>query len=345
MDYYLVYFLLVDLLGFRCLGKGEKIAWSVPVEFEGQLLHIEHRKMGLGVFSFHGCDSEAAAEEVVRLIRVGIRVARPYFDWRAGKAVEDSRVNIRNRSTELYERFEFLLGQYKTKLAEADRESRELTVTGLDGGGSSFRFRDHQLLKEAEWLAMSAIESFFSWTEHVFILLAIMQRECRSGDAVKELAGADWRVKFQAALDISELRVKRHYDKLNVIRNQVRNFVAHGSFGKNGKAFLFHSGVGAVPVLLPHLEGLRPYRFAGKGKGPATSDAISSIEGFIEFLRVGPLAPVWVYLDSGMDLVMTQASGGYYSSALDSIESMRELVDVETYISDAYADMDWWMLP
>ena len=344
-DYYLVYFLLVDLLGFRCLGKAEKIAWSVPVDLEGQLVHIEHRKMGLGIFSRLGCDSEAAAEEVVRLIRDAARAAGPYFDWRAEEAVKSSRVNVRNRSIEVYGRFEFLLGEYKSKLAEADGESRELTVTRLDGEVSSFRLPDYELLKEVEWLAMSAIESFFSWTEHVFILLAIMQRECRSGEAVKELAGADWRRKFKAALDISDSGVKRHYDKLNVIRDQVRNFVAHGSFGKNGEAFLFHSGVGAVPVLLPNQEGPQSYRFAGKSKGPATSDAISSIESFIEFLRAGPLAPAWVYLDSGMDLVLTQASSGYYSSALDSIESMQELVDEETYFADAYADMDWWMLP
>ncbi len=31
--YYLVYFLLVDLLGFPNLGQGEKVAWSVPDRF------------------------------------------------------------------------------------------------------------------------------------------------------------------------------------------------------------------------------------------------------------------------------------------------------------------------
>ena len=34
--YYLVYFLLVDLLGFKNLGQFEKVAWSVPVDFQGQ---------------------------------------------------------------------------------------------------------------------------------------------------------------------------------------------------------------------------------------------------------------------------------------------------------------------
>lgn len=35
-EYYLVYFLLVELLGFRNLGQFEKIAWSVPIDFNGK---------------------------------------------------------------------------------------------------------------------------------------------------------------------------------------------------------------------------------------------------------------------------------------------------------------------
>ena len=61
--YYLVYFLLVDLLGFRNLGQFEKLAWSVPVEYNGNAYVIEHRKMGLGVF----VDNPHAHENEVRV--------------------------------------------------------------------------------------------------------------------------------------------------------------------------------------------------------------------------------------------------------------------------------------
>jgi hypothetical protein len=49
--YYLVYFLLVDFLGFPNLGKWEKIAWSVPIDFNGEPFLIDHRKFGVGVFA------------------------------------------------------------------------------------------------------------------------------------------------------------------------------------------------------------------------------------------------------------------------------------------------------
>ena len=46
--------------------------------------------------------------------------------------------------------------------------------------------------------------------------------------------------------------MKPFYDELVFVRRQVRNFVAHGAFGKQGEAFKFHSKAGAVPVMLPH---------------------------------------------------------------------------------------------
>ena len=49
-EYFLVYFFLVEFLGFRNLGKFEKLAWSVPIDFNGKAYLIEHRKFGIGVF-------------------------------------------------------------------------------------------------------------------------------------------------------------------------------------------------------------------------------------------------------------------------------------------------------
>ena len=339
-EYYLVYFLLVDLLGFKCLGRHEKLAWSIPLDLRGRLLHIEYRKMGLGVFSSGEPNSEASAEEVVGLIHNGIRVARPYFDWRADQAVQESKVNIINRSVDLHERFKYLLDAYKSKLNEAEQGARVVHRANHNGGPVEYRFPNLELLRQAQWLATSAIESFFSWTEHVFILLAVMQRKCTTGDSVKNLAYAEWKEKFSAALDIRDPEVKRHYDSLTIIRGQVRNFVAHGSFGKSGEAFQFHSATGAVPVLLPHRRR-QSYRFLTGAGVVAESEAIASIEQFVEYIRTGPLAPAWIYLDTGMRLVLTEARWGHYEYAMESIDSMQELVDMETYIDDINADMDW----
>lgn len=105
-EHYLVYFLLVDLLKFPHSGKGEKVAWTVPVDYEGHFAFIEHRKMGLGVFSKTNDDSEKVAGSIVRAVGRGLKSAAPFFDHLAAEAVERSHLNVRNNSAWLFSRYE-----------------------------------------------------------------------------------------------------------------------------------------------------------------------------------------------------------------------------------------------
>ncbi len=131
------------------------------------------------------------------------------------------------------------------------------------------------------------------------------------------------------------------------MRNQVRNFVAHGAFGKQGEAFLFHSHVGAVPVTMPHPEGKYSYHFVswvdcfGRDRRLASDEAIALIERFIDYVRSGPLAPAWMYLDSGLDLVLTMAQSREYALAMASENAMEELVERLSYFNDRYTNMDF----
>lgn len=318
--YYLVYFLLVDLLEFHHIGRDEKVAWSIPVDFNGRLYVIEYRKMGLGVFTQGGSESEEDAKQIVRLIKKGVRDAQRYFEWRSDQALKSPEVNVNNDSVDLFGRYEFMLGLF-------DSKCRELT----NGQTSS---SNYELNREIEWLAIAAIESFFSWSEHVFIHLAILQGNCTSGEQVDQLAAKEWKEKFKAALDIQDSTTKRFYDGLLEIRSQVRNFVAHGSFGKNGEAFKFHSGAGAVPIMLSHRRSSQSNRFP---------DAVSLklIGEFVDHIKTGPLAPAWIFLDSHLDTVLTEALDGTYDDAMSSEDDMKSFVQNREYIEDMYANMDF----
>jgi len=117
--YYLVYFLLVDLLGFRNLGQFEKLAWSVPVDYQGEAFLIEHRKFGVGVFARDPAVQEAEARDIVRLIKKGVRTAAPFFDWLASQAVHESKLNVVNRTDDLFERFNYFRSEYRRTAKEA----------------------------------------------------------------------------------------------------------------------------------------------------------------------------------------------------------------------------------
>lgn len=352
--YYLVYFLLVDLLEFPHMGQWEKTAWTVPVRYKGRLYGIEHRKMGLGVFApnldpdarMSGKpteDQEVDASAIASLIAKAVDGAAAYFEWRAEQAASGTELNVLNKGPRLFERYEYFRDRYISlkKEAEDRKDERQVTKRTLEDGTQyeSWLLPSYTLRNEADWNAQAAVEAFFSWTEHVFIHLAILQGHASTGDDVARLAGADWKAKFKAALDVNEKPTKRHYEALLDLRAQIRNFMAHGSFGKRGEAFRFHSGAGAVPLLL---TADQQHRYSLTGKQAFTEAwAISEIEDFIDHLWSGPRAPAKYLIMSELPSILTLTQDGTYRKAMMSEDAMREFVDDMARQFDNAANMDW----
>jgi hypothetical protein len=342
--YYLVYFLLVNLLGFKNLGKFEKVSWSVPIDFNGRVFLVEHRKMGIGVFAYDAKAEEDVARQVVIRIQKAVKAAQPFFEWLATRAVENSSVNVVNKSNSLLDRFKFLRETYRAKAKEAlDRKDEVIVEKGETASSTwtSVQMPSWQISKEARWLALAAIDAFFSWTEHVFIHISILTGALATGNEIAKLAEAEWQAKFKQALSLTDPTTKDFFDKLMVIRKELRNFVAHGAFGKQGEAFEFHSCVGAVPVLLPHLAGSRKF-LLGESFTFDEDAALAIIEKFIDHLWSGVRAPAEIYIQqSGLPLILTMASDGTYAQAMTSVDEMTELVEYLSWQSDEAANMDW----
>lgn len=353
-EYYLVYFLLVDLLGFPNLGQWEKVAWVIPVRYQDRLYSIEHRKFGVGVFAPNhnpaartsttpSAQAESDAREIAAAINKAVSIAEPYFEWRAEQAALTSQLNVVNVSDGLFDRYVFFRDRFRSLIAEAERrkDERHIVKSTLPDGTevTTSSVPAYSLRREASWNAQAAIDAFFSWTEHAFIHLGILQGRVRTGDEVAALAEADWKAKFKAALDLSHHLTKRHYDTLLDLRAQIRNFMAHGAFGKRGEAFRFHSGAGAVPVLLTQSQR---HRYALTGK-PAfdESSAITEIETFIEHLWSGYRAPAKIYIFSELPSILTHVVDGTYGRAMQSKQDMTELVEYLTHQFDNAANMDW----
>lgn len=344
-DYYLVYFLLVELLGFRDLGRSEKIAWSVPINFQGKAYLIEHRKFGVGIFVQDPEIDEPACEQIVELIKQGIKIAEPFFAWLAEQALGESKLNVVNESSELFSRYQYFLKMYKDLCGEDERRAKErITEQDVGDNGSewtSVSFPPYELRKEAQWMAQAAIEAFFSWTEHVFIHIAILTGNAKTGSEVAKLATSSWYKKFNSALDLQDAHTREMYEKLSVIKEQLRNFMAHGAFGKRGEAFRFHSGAGAVPVLMNEKKGAYGVTISGEVAFDESS-ALNLIEEFIAHLWSGPREPARMYIqESGLPLLLTMASDGTYSKPMRSTEEMEEFVLGLSREFDNAANMDW----
>ncbi|MBB3814754.1 hypothetical protein FHY13_003125 [Xanthomonas arboricola] len=343
-EYYLVYFLLVELLNFPHRGPEEKVAWTIPLDFRGNLFTIEHRKMGLGLFHPEPERVAAEATEIVNRILKATKEARRFFDWFADTRVAQSAINVANHSQPLYERYRYLRQAAqdhadKAKKREAERRAAAKGKTDLSSLTEMWLAEWHPE-PQPQWMALSAVEAYFSWTEHALIHLAILQGRITTGDKVAVLASGDWTGKFKSAIDVTEEGANTLLDRVLAVRQDLRNHVAHGAFGKQGEAFFFHSPAGAVPVLLPHRKGPKHFRF-GNGLAFDALKVFQVLDHFEAFMFAGIRAPAREFLlENTYPTVLTMARSAYVT-AMRSPEAMTEFLHYWGHQVDRSADMDW----
>ena len=324
-EYYLVFFLLVELLEYKNSGQGEKVAWAIPIDYKGKLYSIEYRKMGLGIFADEKEDLNA--EEICKKINKAIKVAEPYFEFIAKQQVNGSKLNVNNNCKILFDRYNYFVNIHTQMISKiVDKHI----------------FDNYLEKQQASWIALSAIDAFYSWTEHVFIHIGILQEKIKTGLDVVQFVEMEWKDKFKKIIGFDNEEYKIIYDKLVEIKTQLRNFYAHGAFGKTGEAFSFHSKTGAVPVkLTSSIKNKKTYSLQGK-KGFNEKDAIAIIDNFIDILWKNSRAPAKIYLmDSDLPVILSHANDGVYHDAMISEVNMTDFVGNLCRMFDDAANMYW----
>lgn len=325
-DYYLVFFLLVDLLEFNNLGQWEKVAFIIPIDYKGKYYTIEYRKFGLGIFCLDENDVDAA-EICKKLIRA-VKAAEPYYEQIAKSKVEGTELNVVNNSSMLYQRFIYFKNDFNKRV----KRNAKLEL-----------YKAYKARLNESWIALSAIDSFYSWTEHIFIHIGILQGKLKNGKAVVEFSDLDWRNKYKYIIGLDNKEEKIYYDKLSSIKSQLRNYYAHGAFGKTGETFKFHSKTGAVPVnITSSINNIKTYSIHGP-KGFSEHDAVRDINGFVDnVLWINGREPTKIYImEFGLPAILTFANDNTYESVMSSNEKMLEFAKILSKSFDDSANMDW----
>jgi len=344
-EYYLIYFLLVDLMDFEDTGRSEKVDWSIPVDFHGEAYLIEHQKFGVGIFVYDLKEQEEKARTIAIKLKKAVKAAKPYFDWKAKIAISESKVNLVNRAFLLFSRYEFFLAEYKRKEIEAEEnKGKFIDRVHIKSNGEEITYKAdayYSLRRESSWLALSAIESFFSWTEHVLVSICLLMNIIQTANEVAKMMNLNWKSMFAKAIDISNPQAKRYYDSLGRMREEIRNYFTHGAFGKEYQAFSFHSTAGAVPVLLPHKATSMKYSLGVNGDFDHEK-ALKEIEDFIGFLWSGDREPAYIYImNSGLPIILTDVINGTYMRVMKSPKMMQDYVMMLSYHFDREANMDY----
>lgn len=338
-EYYLIFLLLVDLLDFKYLGPGEKVAYIIPVEFEGRHYSIVYAKFGMKIEYPEGGNAEA----VYAAIKKGMKAARPYYLWRAEAASTSSDLNLISKCPQLWDKYIFLKEQSEALMETFEAEKDNAVVKKGEssfGSWTSVSYPAYEFKSQSIWLHEAAVDAFFGWCEQALVHIAVLMGKLATGKEIADLLRQEFGEKCKLVLNLSDPEDKSAYDDILDLRAQLRNYVAHGSFGKDGSTFQFHSRVGAVPLKILDQDARLEFSFGTYSARDWAGD-YARIDRFLNQLWSGSREPAKQYLETGIPCVLTYATNGTYHRAMQSEDEMREFLEHLSRQIDDAANMDF----
>lgn len=337
--YYLIYLLFVELLDFYYSGNEEKISFTIPIKYKNNIFLLQHRKLGMALLS-DDSRLEDQAKELVKLINKAINKAKPFFAYYANEVSNSNDLNIINHSLSFYSRYKFQLNLYhqkSNKLLNIGSIPLEKDSNWLLNAMNRYNYIN-TLTKERRWLAISVIDAFFSFTEHIFIHSAIIQGKLSNKAEIAKLTLSEWKEKFKRCIDISLPENLKIFNRLLSIKDNVRNYLTHGAFGKNNEVYQIHSPIGAMPMVLSPITA----DFSISENLSFTDDKIIKIlEEFIEYYWEQDNFIETIYIKSGLPTILTFSLDNTYQKAMISNEEMELFTN---HLSEIYCNslnMDW----
>lgn len=338
---YMAYIVLVTLLGFRHWGNGEKVAWIVPVRFRGERLFVSHEKFGFRIRAPSiSPETATAAAELERRLSRAARVADRLLEPAMRDQIVGGHVTLRNQYHLFRDRYDFLREQ--ASLAFAAKPPDRVVRRGDDGEPRVIMSNPFRPIRQGFFLALSMLDAWFSYLEHITVLLLPFCHYDPSQDNLVKFLSADWTTKFNRIFkpDVNPAMMGQ-YNELREVKERFRNTYAHGGYEKGGASLLVHwPGTGAIPVTLSRAPDSVHFSFFTMTE-TGFDNICALLDKADELMRTGNYGRAFKFLEGGLDVAFDQVSRGEYECAVQSDEAMEDLLERESYYQDQVSNMDW----
>ncbi|MFK4432195.1 hypothetical protein COM08_11985 [Bacillus wiedmannii] len=338
---YMVFITLVYLKDFECEFKPmEKVLWEIPFYYKGYKCCFTVSKFKYALLI--GTKDEEVARELLKqlnsVVKISDKICAPLIEEtmnQGGITLENKLISIRGR----YE--------YFRRNAE-DLFTRPVNEEELEGENPLSKFvriknMKSNLIFEASFNAQAMLDAYFSWQEHLFVLLLPFSKFDKEEDNLSEFIGTEWTKKINRIFNPSENPVlSRHYDKLRTIKETYRNKSTHGEFEKNNGSFYIHfDRLGALPFQMSKHKNELEYTLVSISDSNF-EQILSDLDEFEGFLSTDEFwKNPYKLVTSGIDLSFDDNSIKRYIEAIKSEEGTEALIKYVLDCEDNYRNMDW----
>lgn len=337
---YMAFLTFILLLNFKYYGKEEKVAWSIPFIYKEKPFVIYHQKFGFRVASINDeKNTTDLAREMLRQLTRGIKIADGLLKPIVENDVKNGDISVVNKHYILYDSYSFFRAKAKEKFKKSEIKPQK---GGLHQLTNVFN-RSAKYERQGFYYTTAMLDAFYSWLEHVLVLLVPFCEFKKNEDDIENLISADWTRKFNRVLKPDEDKdAHRLYNELWEIKENYRNTLAHGFFDKTRGSILVHTPVvGAIPICLSSYSNTIYYN----SFHPITKDIFPKIckafDKTEKFLRTKKFPQPFAIIESGLDIRFDDKGLAEYKDVIRTPEETNSFIEVMSGIADDAINMDW----
>ncbi|MGM7702397.1 hypothetical protein ACSVDE_11785 [Pseudalkalibacillus sp. Hm43] len=322
---YMIFIIFCRLKEFNYSYKDrDKTLYDISFRFKNYYCVFSYEKMGL-ILSINTQD-EKIIGDLFKKVNSAIRITNLLLNSVVEEAINHGNFTLENRSGLLRQRYLY----FREKAKDLNPINHDRVK----------RLRDIEKQKEVIFNTQSMLDAYFSFHEHILILLLPFKEFNKSIEKVTDLLSANWTYKYNRIFNPQDNPVYMSwFNKLKYLK-ELRNKYAHGGFEKKNGSFFPHiEGVGIIPVQPPESSsGIYSLLQINDIHFHEICKIINEYESFL--FESNWKLPLTI-LESGLDIRYDDEYIKRLKDAIKSEENLESFLEFEFEIIDRAANMDW----
>ncbi|WIG14989.1 hypothetical protein [Bacillus thuringiensis] len=338
---YMVFITFVYLKDFDYVFKPmEKVLWEIPFCYKGYECCFTVSKFNYDLL-IDTKDEEVARELLKKLnsvVKMSDKICAPLIEETMNQGeitLENKLISIRGR----YEYFRRNAEDLFTRPVNEKEFGEEKTLSKF----VQIKNMKRNLIFEASFNAQAMLDAYFSWQEHLLVLLLPFSKFNKEEDNLSEFIGTEWTKKINRIFTPSKSpTLSRHYEKLRIIKETYRNKSTHGEFEKNNGSFYIHFGaLGALPFQMSKHKNELDFTLVSISDSNF-EQILDDLDEFEKFLTTDEFwKNPYKLVTSGIDLSFDDKSIKNYLEAIKSEEGTEGYIQYVLDCEDNHRNMDW----
>lgn len=347
---FIVFIIFVYLKKFKFYGKEEKVAWTIPVKYKGTSFILTHQKFGFRIISnYENEEIKSLGIEAMTLINKAIPYAEILFEPFVKEQVNKGKITLDNQYRAIKSRYLFFRKKaiLEFRKAETNKVKKGTKKKKINGFLTEIISTHNSSIKH--WVAgnnfaTAMLDSYFCLIEHTFVLLLPFLPHINIEEInLETFIGENWKQKLKIVIPLTgDKDALQLFERLDKIKEELRNPLTHGYFLKDGNSFYVHTpNLGAIPMSLTKRNNHLRYGFYSI-HSINFETICKCFDDFDKFLKTRKATKFGIlYIEKSSGIAFDDESSKMYQAAMTTVKNFNEFIWSEMMQEDNVTNMDY----